>query len=107
MFLRYFTVLRSITSIQFDDTIILPYPFFVKEIDRIPIATLAQTKKKSRPKSALLVNYMQLVCLFPINVSLGDIGIFQLETKALGIGNFYDDLTSALEHHILVGIVGA
>ena len=42
-----------------------------------------------------------------INVFLRDVGIFKLKLKALGIGNFNDDLTSALENHILVSIVRA
>ena len=65
-------------------------------------------KNKSRPKSALVFKFKTSEThILLINVFLRDIGVFQLKLEALGIGNFNDDLTSALEHHILVGIVRA
>ena len=45
--------------------------------------------------------------ILPINVFLLNIGIFQVKLEAFGVRDLNDDLTSALERHILVGIVRA
>ena len=59
------------------------------------------SKTRAQKESGLVSALPNKSNILPINVFLLNIGIFQVKLEAFGVRDLNDDLTSALERHIL------